>query len=360
MEKTLVYHYYAFVHKTPKRTSILNGPAWVAEMMNGSPEAFLENFRLNQYVFLRLAEELVQFGGLHGTTNVDSHEQLGIFLYFAGQHASSSNFQQRFQRSGETITCHLRRVVTALRRLASKFIKIPSDNRLVPRKIASNPKFYPFFRNCRMATDGTHIPVSVPASLVAPFQGRKGVTMNEGSAGDGKVYADALTKGYSLSATLFDIMDAGFGLTKQCLTPYRGVRYHLKEFGQGNLRPQDKKELFNLRHAQLRNCVERIFGVLKKRFPVLCHAVEYDYVFQVDLFIALCVVHNFTRCHGQSGDRFEQEVNQEINALNREPLTAADVPVYSDEPESNEATEWRDGIATEMWSQYRETIRGRQ
>ncbi|CAK4776366.1 unnamed protein product, partial [Aphanomyces euteiches] len=57
---------------------------------------------------------------------------------------------------------------------------------------------------------------------------------------------------------------------------------------------------------------------------------------------------------------FEQEVNQEINALNREPLTAADVPVYSDEPESNEATEWRDGIATEMWSQYRETIRGRQ
>ncbi|CAK4520247.1 unnamed protein product, partial [Aphanomyces euteiches] len=57
---------------------------------------------------------------------------------------------------------------------------------------------------------------------------------------------------------------------------------------------------------------------------------------------------------------FEQEVNQEINALNREPLTAADVPVYSDEPESIEATEWRDGIATEMWSQYRETIRGRQ
>ena len=34
-------------------------------------------------------------------------------------------------------------------------------------------------------------------------------------------------------------------------------------------RPQNKYELFNLRHAQARNIIERIFGVLKNRFQIL-------------------------------------------------------------------------------------------
>lgn len=33
-------------------------------------------------------------------------------------------------------------------------------------------------------------------------------------------------------------------------------------------RPQNKEELFNLRHAQLRNAIERILGVVKCRFPI--------------------------------------------------------------------------------------------
>ncbi|KAG6531882.1 hypothetical protein ZIOFF_005717 [Zingiber officinale] len=38
------------------------------------------------------------------------------------------------------------------------------------------------------------------------------------------------------------------------------VRYHLQEFtGQGR-HPENAKELFNLRHASLRNAIERIFG----------------------------------------------------------------------------------------------------
>jgi len=53
------------------------------------------------------------------------------------------------------------------------------------------------------------------------------------------------------------------------LTPYRGVRYHLKETARANQRPKNPKELFNLRHASLRNAIERIFGVVKRRFPIL-------------------------------------------------------------------------------------------
>ncbi|ETV90089.1 hypothetical protein H310_15078 [Aphanomyces invadans] len=103
----------------------------------------------------------------------------------------------------------------------------------------------------------------------------------EGTANDGKVCCDALGKGLTMSENKLDILDAGFALTMKCLTPYRGTRYHLKEYGSGRLRPQNKEELFNLRHAQVRNCIERIFGVLKMRFPVLSHGVRYDYEFQV-------------------------------------------------------------------------------
>jgi hypothetical protein len=49
--------------------------------------------------------------------------------------------------------------------------------------------------------------------------------------------------------------DAGFAARLGILPPYRGVRYHLKEF-QGTRRPKNPKELFNLRHSSLRTTIE--------------------------------------------------------------------------------------------------------
>ena len=51
------------------------------------------------------------------------------------------------------------------------------------------------------------------------------------------------------------------------IAPYMGVRYHLKEYSVRLL--ENAKKLFNLRHASLRTTIERAFGVLKKRFPII-------------------------------------------------------------------------------------------
>jgi len=51
-------------------------------------------------------------------------------------------------------------------------------------------------------------------------------------------------------------------LKPNIITPYRDVRYYLKEYSQGG--PQNAKELFNLRHSSLRNVIERTFRVMKK------------------------------------------------------------------------------------------------
>ncbi|CAN1182474.1 hypothetical protein LINPERPRIM_LOCUS40863, partial [Linum perenne] len=48
---------------------------------------------------------------------------------------------------------------------------------------------------------------------------------------------------------------------KGFLAPYRGHRYHLREWG-GN-RPRTAEEYFNRKHSKVRNVIEKAFGVLK-------------------------------------------------------------------------------------------------
>ena len=68
----------------------------------------------------------------------------------------------------------------------------------------------------------------------------------------------------------FWLMDAIFRCTDKTITPYRGVRYHLAEWARNSMtRPSNPKELYNLRHAVLRNCVERIIGVVRRKFGLL-------------------------------------------------------------------------------------------
>jgi len=86
--------------------------------------------------------------------------------------------------------------------------------------------------------------------------------------------------------------DVGFTNCDFILSPYRGTRYHLKEWERSKARPKITKELFNLRHAQLRNIVERIFGVLKERFKILTLPRFFKMDSQVKVVAALCVLHN--------------------------------------------------------------------
>ena len=86
--------------------------------------------------------------------------------------------------------------------------------------------------------------------------------------------------------------DAGFANCDTCITPYRGVRYHLKEWASTNKSPQNKEELFNLRHSRLRNVIERSFGILKGRFKILTIPRAFKIEAQVRIVPALCVLNN--------------------------------------------------------------------
>ncbi|KAK1420018.1 hypothetical protein QVD17_29525 [Tagetes erecta] len=56
-----------------------------------------------------------------------------------------------------------------------------------------------------------------------------------------------------------------------------------------------KKERFNHAHAKLRNVIERAYGVLKARFPILKQMAPFSFPIQRDIVIACFAVHNFIR-----------------------------------------------------------------
>ncbi|XP_066311251.1 uncharacterized protein [Miscanthus floridulus] len=86
----------------------------------------------------------------------------------------------------------------------------------------------------------------------------------EGSAHDATILADAVARedGLSLPEGKMFLVDAGYACKNGFLPPYRGVRYHLSEYGPRN-RPTNARELYNLRHSSLRVTVERAIGALK-------------------------------------------------------------------------------------------------
>ncbi|XP_050890581.1 uncharacterized protein LOC127095995 [Lathyrus oleraceus] len=78
-------------------------------------------------------------------------------------------------------------------------------------------------------------------------------------------------------------------------SPYRGERYHAQEYrGQGR-QPRSPEELFNYRHSSLRMTIERCFGVLKNRFPILKLMPPYKPSRQRLIVIVCCAIHNYIR-----------------------------------------------------------------
>jgi hypothetical protein len=118
-------------------------------------------------------------------------------------------------------------------------------------------------------------------------------------------------------------------------------------------RPQNKEELYNLRHASLRNAIERIFGVLKRRFRILLIAPEYNLEIQARIPAALCAIHNFIQEH----DPNEGELEEERNVFNEGLENEGGLPAPEVEPVANLL---QDQIAQDMWDQYQQLLAERE
>lgn len=114
-------------------------------------------------------------------------------------------------------------------------------------------------------------------------------------------------------------------------------------------RPVNKEELFNLRHAQARNVIERIFGVLKKRWNILNFAPHYDMGIQAQIPPGLAAVHNFIMDYDTTDiDNYLDDIILDLPREEQGELGNGAIQAE----EREEASALREEIAAGMWQSY--------
>jgi DDE superfamily endonuclease len=277
-------------------------------------------------------------------------------------------------------------VLQCITSLYVEFTKLPNSDTPVPARIAEPTvtrsgqyyRFWPYFRDCVGALDGSHIKAFISGQNPAPWRNRKGyLSQNvliacdfdlqivfclagwEGSAHDSRVLDDAILKGFEAPSGKYYLADAGYSNTPITLVPYRGVRYHLREQAAAGLKPQNKEELFNLRHSSLRNAVERALGVIKRRFHILTTAPEYSISTQVNIIYAIIALHNFLQLYGEDFEEVQGDLPEDDSSAQSEDEEEDTVLFELNGASQDNAgmKAFRDTIAQQMWEDYQSHLR---
>ena len=352
--------------------SILTGRLYYREIMKSpSSHRFSNVVRMDKETFILLKNFLAHHGNLRRSETINIGQKVMIFIHVLVGHTNRQT-AERWQHSGSTISLIVHEVSQAFKMCSNSILVRPKEGDPVQSEIARDPTLSPFFDNCIGAIDGVHTSVFVPASEHRVFRDRKkqlsqnvlgavnfDMTFSyvlagwEGSAHDGRVLEDARAKGYPQIAGKFFLGDAGYALRWDCLTPFRGVRYHLKEFRAGNAGgPRNAKELFNLKHSSARNVIERCFGVLKRRFPILVTMPSFYFPFQCVLVNYCFLIHNFIRRNQLYEDDFY--VDDDVADANDDDNLDPDVGLVG--PAGQLLKQWRTDIAENMWLAYNEHL----
>ncbi|KNE94258.1 hypothetical protein PSTG_12390 [Puccinia striiformis f. sp. tritici PST-78] len=285
------------------------------------PELFCEITRMERLTFDSLIQELRANLLLKEGRLVSVEEQVPIFLDI------TDFLDPRY----------FGLVLDALWSMYPNYVKFDEESCRQPEHLRNNPK-YKAFKHALGALDGVFVSARVPVDAQSPWRNRKHVlaqnvlaTVNfnfefvfvlagwEGSAHNTRVFNDATANGLNIP--------------------------------QKKQRPSNKQELYNLRHASLRNCVERIFGCLKRKFPILRSAPEVELRKQVRLVYVLCMLWNYMRCH----ETLENMMDDDENKTSQDNTGGFNQDRDFDVLQEDEQMKRRhDRLAGRLWTQYLE------
>nr|XP_043639084.1 putative nuclease HARBI1 [Erigeron canadensis] len=250
------------------------------------------------------------------------------FLHLVGHDVRISAVSLLYCQSESAVNRDFHKVLNTIISLENQYIQQPTGE-VVQKKIQEKKSFYPFFKDCIGAIDGTHIRVKVSNKDAPRYRGRKGYpSINalvactfdlkftyvlsgwESTTSDSRIIKDALSRDDKLVSFIW------------LMSVY-------------------------LRHASLCNAIERAFGVLKKRFALIRSSNEpfYSRGTQSDIFSVCCVLHNFL-LEVDREKELEDEVAQEVLDAQQE-----EVPRYQSEIDER-GEQIRNLIATQMWNAY--------
>ncbi|XP_048613361.1 uncharacterized protein LOC125587205 [Brassica napus] len=245
------------------------GAGWrhVQQLMYESDQQCYDIFRMNQKTFEALCKMLAERYGLKETHHVYIEESVAMFLETVGQDKTKMDIAARYQRSVDTVQRKLDEVLSALLKFAEDTLRPQKGEfgRVIP-VLRNDDRYWPHFRDCVGALDGTHVPVRPPSQNAEAYKGRKqDPTMNvlaicsfdmkfiyaylgvPGRAHDTKVLTHCARNEASFPHPppgKYYLVDSGYPTRTGYLGPHRSMRYHLGQFARGGL-PVSARDLFN-------------------------------------------------------------------------------------------------------------------
>ncbi|KAL0925637.1 hypothetical protein M5K25_004002 [Dendrobium thyrsiflorum] len=358
--------------KRPMFDRTYTGHRYVLDVLVGHPGRAYQCFRLPPDAFVSLTNLLVSRGHLRNTKNMLAAEQLGIFLRGVAHAHNYRQLCEFFQHSLETVSRYFNMVLHALISFADEFINLPQGDVECHPFVRSNAQLYPYFKNTIGAIDGTHITVVVNNNLQNRYRNRKGFTSQnvmvavsfdrqfvylvgwEGSTANMHVLRWAVEKDqFAVPRNYYYLVDSDYTNTDKLIAPFRVYRYHLADYRRNTSRSYAvQQELFNHRHAQLRNVIERTFGIWNERFQVLTHMRQFPLTVQADLVIACAVLHNYIgRYHGHdmyfNMSQTEMEHDNECGEVD---MSDEDLNLHTTIRERIQGEVVRHDIVTDIWN----------
>ena len=149
------------------------------------------------------------------------------------------------------------------------------------------------------------------------------------------------------------MVDAGYTNCEGFLAPYRGHRYHLKEWGDNQ--PENPEEYFNMKHAKARNVIERCFGLLKGKWAILRSRSFLPIRTQGRIVTVCALLHNLIRKYMPTDlvlSLHDEEECEEEEEEDEEELVEMEV-----EEEEEEEVEYITQVSvSDEWTTFRNTV----
>ncbi|XP_052622257.1 uncharacterized protein LOC128127641 [Lactuca sativa] len=200
--------------RLPTRKVILERQAVREELLHNLLEGgqCRDLIHMSENAFRRLCEILQTVGGLQRTQRMSVEEHVARFLHIVSNDLRTRFTSWMYRRSRSTTSRCFHRVLRSIKAIKGLYIQQPTGD-VVPREIQESTRFYPFFKDCIGAIDGTHVRVHVPNRDAPRYRGRKGYpTINvlaactfdlkftyvltgwEGTASDSRIIKNAFTR----------------------------------------------------------------------------------------------------------------------------------------------------------------------
>lgn len=130
-------------------------------------------FRINRRTFDLLLQQLIDYR-LEAERTLTAAEKLLHFLYIVGQGSRYRTVRALFRRPLGTISDSFYTMMTALLSIYLEVVRELEYNvDSVPERIATNPKFYLYFKDCIGALDSSYIKAHVVRETKL-YRNRKG------------------------------------------------------------------------------------------------------------------------------------------------------------------------------------------